>query len=66
MKHTTFVLCLDLEGEVFDLFNLISHAAPRTKYFLLVLSELVRSCDPTFAEKLVRVVGYLFGVGLEQ
>jgi hypothetical protein len=26
MKHT-FVLCLDLEGGVFDLFNLISHAA---------------------------------------
>jgi hypothetical protein len=59
MKHT-FVLCLDLEGGVFDLFNLISHTVSK-----LALSELVRSrikadkfktATPmglTFAEKLV-------------
>jgi hypothetical protein len=35
----TFVLCLDLEGGVFDLFNLISYAAtfigtlPNNNYF---------------------------------
>jgi hypothetical protein len=44
MKYT-FVLGLDLEGGVFDLFNyLISHAAAdQILRILLVLSELVRS-----------------------
>jgi hypothetical protein len=34
MKHT-FVLCLDLEGGVFDLFNLISHAAAADQILLV-------------------------------